>query len=231
MKFWGRHWWRVALMVVALAVSTYPWTTFPLAWLGFVPVAVWCGALAASSRAGIGVGVALLVVLAWFVVPRELGTPGRWVPSELELLWLYPICAAVICGVGLFAQRRGPAGTGLLLAMVLGGLFITGCVLFLRLEAPPEDESVVPLPSTLQLAQQEVDCGSGGCSRMLNVSGWDAYGVMHGHLTEKGYTSKRTTLDGRERLCRVNGLVVPHTSCAELRAQSDGSVQVIWYVA
>lgn len=230
MNFWGRHWWRVALVVVALVVSTFPWSSVSLAWLGAVPTVVWCAGPAASARAGIVVGVVLSAVLAWFVVPRELGASGRWVPSDLELLWLYPSVAAVLCGIGVFAQRRGTAGAGRLFVMVLGGLFLAGYVVFLRLEAPPEDESVVPPPPALEVAQRENICGSGGCAREVTVSGRNAYRVMRDHLIEKGYAPRKTTLDGRARVCRVNGIVVSHTSCVELRAQSDKSIQVIWYV-
>ncbi|WP_409494278.1 hypothetical protein [Amycolatopsis sp. cmx-11-12] len=108
MSFWGRHWWRVVLVALALMVSTFPWSSFSLAWLGTVPVLVWCATLAASPRIGMVVGAAQIALLVWFVVPREVGTSGPWVPSDLELLWLYPICAAIICGAGL-----SPSGAAL----------------------------------------------------------------------------------------------------------------------
>lgn len=194
---------------------------------GIVPILLWC-VLAGSWRTGVVVGLILVVLLAWFTVPRELGWSGPWVPSSLEVFWLHPVFAAVVCLVGLAVERRLLAGVWLL-PMILIGFVVTVVVLFFQYEDKPGDEGVVPGPAGARIAEGVGICGSGGCARELTATGDAAIDVMRAHLRSRGYSSA-PPLSRDERMCRVTGLAVGHEVCAELRVEAADSVRVIWYV-
>lgn len=195
----------------------------------FGPLCVWCLWLARTRWTGLVVGLILLALLVWFVVPVRLSWPGPWVPAPLELFWLYPVLAAVVCEAGVLVERRRPAGVWLLLAVVVFGFLATVVLWFDRLEAKPKDEGVLPGPAGVQVVEGDGWCGSGNCSRELDVTGDRATEVMRAHLTSRGFTPA-SSLDGDERMCRTTGLVMTHQVCAELERPAVSSVQVAWYV-
>lgn len=194
---------------------------------GIVPILLWC-LLAGYWRTGAVVGLILLVLLVWFTVPRELGWSGPWVPSSLELFWLHPLLASVVCLAGLAVERRMLAGVWLL-TMVLIGFVGTVLVLLWQHEAKPGDEGVVPGPAGVRIVEGAGRCGSGGCARELTATGDRAIDVMRAHLTSRGFGAA-PPLSRDERMCRVTGLAVEHEVCAELRVQAANSVRVVWYV-
>lgn len=219
------HWWRIVLVVAGLAVGVFaPGITL----FGMVPIVLWCG-MARTRWTGLVVGLVLVGLLAWFVIPRDVGWSGPWVPSDVEKYWLYGVITAFVCQTGVLVERREPAGVLRLLAMVGAGFLITGVVLLDRLEARPLDEGVLPAPPGLRVVEGEGHCGSGGCSRDVTATGDGALQVMRAHLTARGFTAARP-LNADERMCRRTGIVVPHEVCAELRNISPSEVQVLWYV-
>jgi len=215
------HWWKAALLVAAVIVGTFPWTAAPSGLFGVVPILIWCF-LARSREAGVTVGLILLAVLVWFVVPRGLGWSGSLVPSEVEVYWLYPVIAAVVC---LPALRRVSTGVLGLVTMVLAGFLATAVVLLGQLEAKPGDEGVLPAPSGLRVAEGSGYCGSGNCSREVTATGDRAPDLMREHLESRGFTVRTP-----ERLCRATGLVFTHEVCAEPKKISSDTVEVTWYV-
>lgn len=214
------HWWKAALLVAAVIVATFPWTA-PASVFGAVPILIWCF-LARSREAGVIVGLILLALLVWFVVPRGLGWSGPLVPSEVEVYWLYPVIAAVVC---LPALRRVSTGVLGLVTMVLAGFLATAVVLLGQLEAKPGDEGVLPAPSGLRVAEGSGYCGSGNCSREVTATGDRAPEVMREHLESRGFTVRTP-----ERMCRAIGLVFTHEVCAESKTISSDAVEVTWYV-
>ncbi|MFJ8962075.1 hypothetical protein ACIRG5_22070 [Lentzea sp. NPDC102401] len=214
------HWWKAALLVAAVIVATFPWTA-PASVFGVVPILIWCF-LARSREAGVIVGLILLALLVWFVVPRGLGWSGSLVPSEVEVYWLYPVIAAVVC---LPALRRVSTGVLGLVTMVLAGFLATAVVLLGQLEAKPGDEGVLPAPSGLRIAEGSGYCGSGNCSREVTATGDRAPDLMREHLESRGFTVRTP-----ERLCRATGLVFTHEVCAEPKRISSDAVEVTWYV-
>ncbi|WP_328614027.1 hypothetical protein OHS18_38090 [Amycolatopsis sp. NBC_00355] len=223
---WPRQrWWRVALVVAAIGVAAFSWEQPVVAFFGLLPTLVWC-VLAKSPRTGMIVGLVLLVLLAWFVVPRALELTGPWVPASIEVYWFHTTLAAVVCAVGMLAGRQRPSE--LLPTMVVIGFVAAGGILFLHKDAPPGDEGVAPGPSRLTVART-VACGSGGCWGVLEATGDRATEVMRGYLVPHGYTPA-SEIDGVPRLCRRTGVLVTHEVCAELRTLSATAVRVEWYV-
>ncbi|MGH3440016.1 MAG: hypothetical protein ACRDRN_26675 [Sciscionella sp.] len=217
------HWWRAALVVAAVVVASFA-RNDPFAGLfGLLPVLLWC-CLARSPRTGVVVGLVLVALLAWFVLPRSMDLAGPWVPAAIEVYWLHTTLAAVVCW---FGARRG---AGRLLAMVLAGLVVTGGVLFAGLEAPPGDEGISPGPPQLRITEGH-ECGSGGCWRVLKAIGDRAPDVMRDYLVARNFAPGPTsTITGAPRFCRSTGIVVDHKVCAELRTLSANAVRVGWYV-
>ncbi|WP_439658124.1 hypothetical protein ACSHWB_37875 [Lentzea sp. HUAS TT2] len=215
------HWWRAALLVAAVVVGTFPWTVAPSGLFGVVPILIWCF-LARSPRAGVVVGLILLTVLVWFVVPRGLGWSGSLVPSEVEVYWLYPVIAAVVCLPALTKVGSGVVG---LVAMVMTGFLAAAVVLLGQLEAKPGDEAVLPAPAGLRVAEGSGYCGSGNCSREVVATGDRAPEVMRAHLESHGFTARTPV-----RMCRATGLVFTHEVCAESKTISADAVKVTWYV-
>lgn len=175
------------------------------------------------------VGLIVLALVVWFVVPRSLGWTGAWVPSLVEMFWLLPLLVAVVCGSVLAARGR-PAGLPGLAALVVAGFAAAGFVALMTMEAPPGDEGVLPGPAGLRVVEGDGYCGSGGCSRDLDATGEHAHEVMRAHLDSHGYTAARPLGDGEERLCRRTGLVGVREVCAELKDLSPSGVRVTWYV-
>ncbi|WP_030475190.1 hypothetical protein [Lentzea albidocapillata] len=221
MSTWGAHWWRIMPFVAGLSVSVL---ASGISLFGMVPIVLWC-LLARTWRTGLAVGMTLAALHVWFVVPRQLGWSGPWVPSYVERFWLYALVTAFVCAVGLAVQRRLLAGAGWLFAMVGMGFFITGVVLFDELEAKPRDEGVLPGPPGLQVVEGPGYCGSGNCSREVTMTGDRAPEVVRGHLESRGYTARTP-----ERMCREVGVVFTHEVCAEPKTISADTVEVTWYV-
>jgi hypothetical protein len=217
------HWWRVALVVAAVVVVAVFARDAPFAALfALLPVILWCS-LARSRRSGVVVGLVLLALLAWFVVPRELGLSGGWVPAKIEVYWLYPTLAAVVCAIG---ARRG---AGRLTALVVTGFVLTGAVLFSEWEAPPGDDGLSPWPARLR-TEASIDCGSGGCWRDILATGDHAAEVLREHLTVRHFVPAPSVMSNAELLCRTTGLLVTHKACARLITLTETSARVQWYV-
>ncbi|MGW6442415.1 hypothetical protein [Lentzea sp. NPDC055074] len=216
--------WRVALVAAAVVVGTFPWNTAPFGLAGVVPILIWC-LLARSARKGVVTGSVLLALLAYFVVPRGLGWSGPLVPSALEVCWLYPMVAAVVCLIAMPRERGLTASSLGLVAMVGAGLLITAVVLFDQLEDKPGDESVLPGPSDLRTTEMDGHCGSGNCSREVVLVGDRAPELVREHLESRGFTARTP-----ERMCRATGLVFTHEVCAESKTITPDRVAVVWYV-
>jgi hypothetical protein len=216
------HWWRVALVAAAVAVACF--AASPYAGLfGPLPILVWCR-LAPSPRTGVVVGLVLVALLAWFVLPAALNLAGSWVPTVREGYWLHPVLAAVVCAIG---ARRG---YGWLLAMVLAGFVVTFGAWVAGLEVPNGDEGISPGPAQLRIAE-DYQCGSGGCWRVLEATGDRAPDVMREYVLQQHYTpAPQSEITRVPRFCRRTGVVVDHTVCAELRTLAPDAVQVEWYV-
>jgi hypothetical protein len=217
--------WRGVFVVLAILVVG---TSRDANMFGLVPILLWA-ALARSWRTGVVVALVLLALLTWFVVPRGLGWSGPWVPSSLEVYWLYPLIAAVVCEAGVLVERRSPAGLGLLIPMVgLGFLAAVLDVVWVH-GSKPGSEGVLPEPPAIEIVEGAGHCGSGNCAREVEATGDRAPEVMRAHLASRGF-SPSPPLDSDERLCRVIGLAVRHEVCAELRDTGANSVRVLWYV-
>jgi hypothetical protein len=215
------HWWRVALVGAAVALACF--SASPFAGLfGLLPILFWTW-LARSTRSGVVVGLVLLALLAWFVLPNALGLAGPWVPAPIELYWLHTALAAVICAIG---ARRGFVR---LFLLVIAGFVVTGGAWFAGLEAAPGDEGVLPAPAGLPIAQQQ-ECASGGCWRTLGSTGDRAPQAWRDHLASHGYSpAPAGPITGAPRFCRSTGIVVTHTICVELSTLSPDAVHVEWY--
>jgi hypothetical protein len=220
-----RHWWRVALVVAAVGLAAFSWKQPYVAFFGVLPTLVWC-VLAKSPRTGMSVGLVLLALLAWFVVPRGLDLTGPWVPASIEVYWFHTTLAAIVCAIGIRVERRRSGA--LLPAMVVIGFAATGGVLFLHMDAPPGDEGVAPGPSQLTVVRDQA-CGSGGCWSVLDATGDRATEVMRDYLLPHGFTPASAS-DGVSRLCRRTGVLITHEVCADLRTRSATAVRVEWYV-
>ncbi|SDD88985.1 hypothetical protein [Actinokineospora iranica] len=242
MKTMGEHWWRIALIAAAATVAVWPWNPPSVLFVlfGLAPMLIWCG-IARDRRTGLTVGLILLALLTWFVVPRGLGFSGRWVPSDIEVLWLHSVLGAVVCGIGARADHGRRAGSPRLPGAVFTGCFFTaflfsgflfaGLTLVLRHEGPPPgDEGVLPGPPGLSITEHDPSCGSGGCSRTLDAIGDRASERTRQHLTDQGFTPRPTHSPDIEQLCRTTGLVTTQEVCAELRTVAPDTVRVLWYV-
>ncbi|MDX3659450.1 hypothetical protein PV646_19275 [Streptomyces sp. ID05-26A] len=216
--------WRVALVVGAVVVGTFPWNSAPYGLAGVVPILIWC-LLAGSARDGVVTGLILLTLLAYFVVPRGLGFSGPLVPSAIEVCWLYPMVAAVVCLIAMPRERGLTASSLGLVAMVGAGLLITAVVLFDQLEDMPGGESVLPGPSELRTAEMDGHCGSGNCAREVVLIGDRAPELVREHLESRGFTAHTP-----QRMCRTTGLVFTHEVCAESTTVTPDRVAVVWYV-
>jgi hypothetical protein len=175
------------------------------------------------------VAVTVLVLVAWFVVPRGLDWSGPWVPSFIEVFWLLPLLVSIVCGAGLLVEQR-TVGVLVLPVFVVAGFVAAGYVGIMRMEAPPGDEGVVPGPPGLQVVEGDGGCGSGNCWRVLDATGDHAHDVMRAHLVSRGYAAAKPLSSGDERMCRQNGLVATHEVCAELRDLMPAGLRVTWYV-
>ncbi|MFS8102796.1 hypothetical protein LFM09_37280 [Lentzea alba] len=218
-------WWRVPLAVAALAVSAVDRysSLFVL-----MPVLLWC-MLARTRSTGLVVGLVLLMLQAWVVVPRGFWWAGPWVPSPVESFWLYALLAAIVSFVGVCVERREAAGVLWLLALVGLGFVGAGNKVLMHEYDPPGWEGVLPGPPGVHVTEGEGRCDSGRCWRELAATGERAHEVMRVHLESRGFTAV-SPLAGDERLCRRTGVTVPYEVCAELRDTAPGTVRVTWYV-
>ncbi len=209
----------MALVAAAIAVVPFARNDPFAAVFGLLPILVW-----AYSPRSPWTGVVLVVLLAWFVLPRELDATGRWVPAAIEVYWLYPLVAAVAWAA---LERRN---FGRLTAVVLTGFAVTCGVLVTGWQAAPGDEGVSPGPPGLRIAQ-DIGCGSGGCWRVLTATGDRAPEVVAGYLTAENFTpAPESDITRVPRFCRTVGLLVTHQTCAEVRPLGPASARVEWYV-
>lgn len=223
------NWWRFALGAAGLIVTALAPDSSVF---GVLPILLWC-VLARTPRTGLAVGLVLLALQAWFVVPRGLGWSGPWVPSAMDGLWLYPVLTAVVSSAGLLADRRWLVGVAWLAALVGLGFLSAAFVVVVDYEGTaPRDEGVVPGPAGLRVEERGGWCGSGhgaNCARVLMATGERAHEVMRAHLMSRGYTSAKP-FNSDERLCRRTGLVSVQEVCADLKDLSATGVRVTWYV-
>ncbi|SEF36376.1 hypothetical protein SAMN05421837_110131 [Amycolatopsis pretoriensis] len=214
------HWWRGALVVVAVVVVCF--STSPFGGLfGLVPLVVW-STLAPSRRSGLIVGAVLLALLAWFVLPGALGLAGRWVPAPIEIYWLHTTIAAVVCAIG---ARRGFVG---LFLLVIAGFIVTGGALFAAYESPPGCEGVAPGPAQLRITR-DFNCGSHNCWGVLETTGDRAPEVMRDYLVARHFTPA-PTINRVPRYCRTTGLLVEHEVCVDVWPLGPAAARVEWYV-
>jgi hypothetical protein len=223
------NWWRFALGAAGLVIGALAPDSSVF---GVLPILLWC-VLARTRTTGIVVGLVLLALLTWFVVPRGLGLSGPWVPSALDAFWLYPVLTGVVSSAGLLVERRLLAGVVWLAALAgLGFLSAAFVVVVVYEGAAPRDEGVLPGPAGLRVQEADGWCGSGhgaNCARVLEATGERAHEVMRAHLVSHGYTSA-TPFNADERLCRKTGLVSVQEVCADLKDLSATGVRVTWYV-
>ncbi|WP_370971120.1 hypothetical protein [Amycolatopsis sp. cg9] len=213
------RWWRLVLVAAAIAVVPFARNDPFAAVFGLLPVLVW-----ACAPRSPWTGVVLVALPAWFVVPRELDATGPWVPAAIEVHWLHPLLAAVAWAA---LERRH---FGRLAALVLTGFVVTAGVLVAGWERAPGDEGVSPGPPGLRIAE-DIDCGSGGCWRVLTAAGDRAPEVVAGYLIAKNFTpAPPSGITRVPRFCRTTGLLVNHRTCAEIRPLGPDSARVEWYV-
>jgi hypothetical protein len=193
------HWWRGALVVAGVAVAAFAGDDDAFAaWFGLLPLLIWCS-LARSWRSGVAVGVVLLALLAWFVLPRSLGLAGRWVPAAIEVYWLHTTLAAIVCAIG---ARRG---FGRLLALVTAGFVVTVGALFAAYESPPGAEGVAPGPAQLRITR-DFECGSHNCWGVLEATGDRAPEVVRDYLVARNFTpAPPSDITRVPRFCRHTG--------------------------
>lgn len=216
------HWWRGALVVAAVAVACFSVSPFG-AVFGPLPILYWLW-LAPSRRSGVIVGLVLLALLAWFVLPGALDLAGPWVPAPIELYWLHTTLAAVVCAIG---ARRAYVR---LLVLAIAGFVVTGGALFAAYESPPGAEGVAPGPPQLQV-KRDFECGSHQCWGVLEVAGDRAPEVVRDYLVARNLTPVPDDEAYRApRFCRHTGLVVDHEVCAEVRPRGTDAARVEWYV-
>ena len=163
--------------------------------------------LGEMPRTRVIVGLIVVALVVWFVVPRALDWSGAWVPSFVETFWLLPLLVSIVLGAGFLVEGRTVAVL-LLPILVVGGFVAGAFVAVMRMEAPPGDEGVVPGPAGLRLARGDVKCGSGGCWREVDATGDNAHEVMRAHLASHGFDEDDT------RMCRRTRLVATHEVCA-----------------
>ncbi|MEQ0562302.1 hypothetical protein ABJI51_24730 [Amycolatopsis sp. NEAU-NG30] len=217
------HWWRIAVLVPAVVIAAFSWKHVIAGTFALLPVVVWCS-LARTPRTGLAVGAVLLALMAWFVLPRELGLAGSWVPAKIEVYWLHTTLAAVVCAI---AARRGGAR---LASLVCAGFLFAGASLFAAYEAPPGDEGVTPAPAQLAITEQRFDCGSHQCWQVVETAGTGAPEVLREHLLARNFTPA-PALDTRvSRFCRTTGLVVDHKVCADVTSFAPDTARLEWYV-
>ncbi|MEU8632900.1 hypothetical protein AB0C38_12080 [Amycolatopsis sp. NPDC048633] len=216
------HWWRGALVVAAVAVACFSASPFAGVFC-LLPILLWCG-LAPSPRTGLVVGLVLVALLAWFVLPGALGFAGRWVPAPIEVYWLHTTLAAVICAIG---ARRGVVR---LFLLVVAGFVVTGGALFAAYESPPGDEGVAPGPAQLRITRS-IGCGSHDCWGVLEATGDRAPDVMREYVLERHFTpAPQSGITQIPQYCRHTGVVVDHTVCVGLRTLAPDAVRAEWYV-
>jgi hypothetical protein len=225
-----KHWWRVASIAVTLVMAACSWHDPLVAVFAVIPVLSWCGCrdLARSDRAGKVVGLILLALTAWILLPRGLGLSGQWVPSVFDVCVFLPILTTVICATGLRAERsRGCLPVVGFSAFVVAGLLVAFYTLMFYAEGDTGDEGVWPGPSALQVVAGDKQCGSGGCARQLEATGDRAPELMRSYLASRGFTTA-----GSENMwiCRDTGLVLSYRVCAKVEDVSPTVVRVTWSI-
>jgi hypothetical protein len=223
-----KHWWRLALIAATLVMAAFSWYEPLVAVFAVIPVLIWCWGLARPDRTGMVVGLILLALAAWILLPRGLGLSGRWVPSVFEVCVFLPILTAVICASAFRAERSGgclPA-IGLSTFIVAGVLMAFYAVVFYA-EGDTGDEGVWPGPSGLHVVEGDKQCGSGGCARRLDATGDRAPERMRSYLASRGFTTPEL---GNVWICRVTGVVLTYKVCAKVEDISPTTVRVIWSI-
>lgn len=220
-----RYRWRVALIAVTLVMAAFSWHDPLVAVFAVIPVVTWCWRSAPSERTGIVVGLVLLALAAWILLPRALASSGRWVPSVFEVCVFLPILTAVICAKSMRSGGWLPAmGFSAFAVAGLVGALYSGV---LYSEGDTGDEGVWPGPPGLHVVEGDKQCGSGGCARQFDATGDHAPDRTRAYLASRGFVTP-----GLDKLwtCRVTGLVLTYKVCAKVQDISPTTVRVTWSV-
>ncbi|WP_084428777.1 hypothetical protein [Kibdelosporangium aridum] len=222
----SRNLWRILLIAVTVAMAAFAWHDPVVAVFAAAPVLIWCLGMARTEQTGLVCGLILLVFAAWILLPRDLGLSGRWVPSVYEVCVILPIISALICAMGLRAQRSGGcAGAIGLSALVLAGFVTAGLTVLDDAEGYTGAEGVWPGPSGLQVVELDSSCGSGGCTRSMEATGDRAAEQMRDYLDSRGFTTPGYS---KEWTCRIDGLLLTYKVCATVKEVTPTAVQVSW---
>ncbi len=224
----SRNLWRVLLIAVTVAMAAFAWHDPVVAVFGAAPVLVWCLGMARTEQAGLVYGVILVALAAWILLPRDLGLSGNWVPSVFEVCLFLPVVSALICALGLRAQRSGGcAGAVGLAALIVVGFLMAGSTVLDYAEGYTRNEGVWPGPSGLRVVEREAGCGSGGCTRTMEATGDRAAERMRDYLDSRGFTAPGYN---KEWTCRIDGLLLEYKVCAGIKEISPTTVQVSWLI-
>jgi len=239
--------WRSALLTAAVGIATVPWGSPVTAsgLLAAVPLLAWAGFLGRSKSVGPVVGVVLLLLLTWIDVPRAVGWNGRWLVASLgDVFTWYPWICAGICALGVRIQRGRAEGPEVLLptvlhyatAILVAGLAVCGtCPVWWLVdsESAPGDEGLLPVPAGLRVVEDTSDCGSGGCARLLTVTGDRADERLRAHLAARGFRlhpdrAWDTVFSATAQ--HETGVLVPHRVWLGYRVAAGGDVHIVWDV-
>ncbi|WP_037254795.1 hypothetical protein [Kibdelosporangium aridum] len=215
---WKANWWRWALIAVSLAMAVLSWREPVVAVFAAVPVLIWWSGPQAAKQ-----GAVVLAITAWILMPRVLGLSGNWVPSVYEVCLFLPIITALVFG---FARGKGCLSAAGLSAFAVVGLLTAGYTMVMHSEGDTGNEGVRPGPSGLEIAEGEKECGSGGCTQALRVTGDHAAERMREHLSSLGFDRR----PGSSGLCRVHGLLIPYKVCAGVKEISPTTAEVSWSI-
>jgi hypothetical protein len=221
-------WWRPAFILAALVMAVFDWYEPIVAVFAVAPVLIWCWGLARSDRTGLVVGLVMLALAAWILLPRDWGFSGRWVPSVFDVCLFLPILTVVICRIGMRGVRsRGPLRAIGLAAFAVVGFLTAGYVaLWYYAEGVTGGEGVWPGPSGLQVVEGPGEGGSGGMSRRLDATGDRAAERMRDYLMSRGFVPR----GNGTWLCRANGIVLTYKVCATVVDISPTEARVTWSV-
>ncbi|MBP2324989.1 hypothetical protein JOF56_005374 [Kibdelosporangium banguiense] len=218
----------MALIVVTLLMAAFTWYEPVVAVFAAIPMLIWCWGLAQSDRAGLVIGLILLVLTAWILMPRVLGLSGQWVPSVFEVCLFLPILSAIICADNRRPQRaRSRMPAVWFSAFAVAGILTALYTVVFYMEGDTGNEGVWPGPSGLQVVEGELQCGSGGCTRQFVATGDRAPERTRAYLDSHGFTAQQP--DGGWE-CRVTGLLLTYKACAVLKEVSPTSARVSWSI-
>ncbi len=226
--------WRIIPVAVALPVVVAAWLAAPSVGivLAALPVVAW-SLLARSRTPGLIAGAVLVALLAATVLPGRV-LPGPVASSEDLLTW-YAVLAILVGPVaGAYERRRGRLAVFLLQATAVGVVVPTLLCCFgvvARSEGLPGGEGLLPFPAGLAAVEEDRSCGSGGCARIVTVTGPDAAARVRAHLAARGFTLGPSQVPlYTEAATRHTGFLVPHDTWVGYRAAAPDAVRVFWGV-